>query len=97
MSRPSGPHNHVQKAKDASSATWDLPPPPREDGFEHEIREQLEHDEQAHHPERTRPAREGGKTTRIGAPAPITGPMYGMNRRAAPSAAQTNGYGTPRA
>ena len=32
-----------------------------EDGFEHEIREQLEHDEQAHHPERTGPAREGGK------------------------------------
>ena len=32
-----------------------------QDGFEHEIREQLEHDEQGHHPERTGPAREGGK------------------------------------
>ena len=34
------------------------------------------------------------RLTRIGAPAPSTGPTYGMNRSAAPSVAQTNGYGT---
>ncbi|HEY3158554.1 MAG TPA: hypothetical protein VGJ78_06305 [Vicinamibacterales bacterium] len=36
------------------------------------------------------------RLTKIGAPAPSTGPTYGMNRRTAASAAQTNGYGTPR-
>ena len=97
ISRPSGPHSHVQNAtrheqrhlRHAGRAGI-------QHGFEHEVREQLEHDEQAHHPERTGPARERGQADQDRRAAPSTGPTYGMNRSAAPSDAQTSGYGTPR-
>ena len=35
------------------------------------------------------------RLTRKGATVLMIGPTYGMNRRAAASAAQSNGYGTP--
>ena len=45
--------------------------------------------------ESTHPGR-AARLTMIGAPAPRTGPRYGMKRSAAPSTPHTSGYGTPR-
>ena len=62
MSRPSGPQSHVQNATRHQQRNLRDPGRPGiQHGLEHEIREQLEADEQADHLKRTGPALESRK------------------------------------
>src|SRR5687768_18057760 len=97
MSSPSGPHSHVQNATDASSATWETPAAlaystVSSTRFVNSSSTTNSPTTQSGSAQPSTAAR----LTRMGAPAPSTGPMYGMNRKAPPSAAHTNGYGTSR-
>ena len=59
--------------------------------FEHEIREQLEDDEQGKDDQWTGPPLQGREADEDRRAGREHGPTYGMNRSAAPSVAQTNG------
>src|SRR5512133_3348785 len=92
MSNPSGPQSHVQNATHASSATCDTPAAP---AYSTVSSTRLVNSSRTTNTARTisgpiHPSR-AARLTRIGAPAPSTGPTYGMNRSAAASVAQTNG------
>src|SRR5687768_16756214 len=95
MSSPSGPHSHVQNATDTSSATCDTPAAPAYSTVSSTrfVNSSSTTNMPITHSGPTQPS-SAARLTRIGAPAPSTGPIYGTNRNAAPSAAHTNGYGT---
>src|SRR5687768_9065777 len=97
MSRPSGPHSHVQNATDASSATGETPAAPAYNTVSSTrfVNSSSTTNRPTTYSGPAQPSA-AARLTRIGAPAPSAGPTYGMNRRTAASIAQTSGYGTSR-
>src|SRR6186997_21207 len=83
ISRPSGPHSHVQNATEISSATCDTP---AELAYNTVSSTRLVNTSSAANMPITvnGPVQPGSaaRLTRIGAPAPTTGPKYGTKRSA---------------